>query len=276
MGCRTLLQGIFPTQGLNPHLLCPLHWQTGSLPLELPGKPHLAQSRLLINRSKPLEILDVDTEGNQGGQGSWGAGGRAEPSLFPILTLRHHLETTLRPDVSGLQEPEGRTFSHWKLYWGLWERRRETQLTVTTSNQMPDAAKAQRLNWGLVAELYQRAALVASLKAGKFSMQVQWPFVKWPRNWLDPKEHCAPSWTLQPSPHLPHFLPRATRVHIPSPLSPSSYPYPGVIATGDRWPKICTHLYGVPCLGLSKCPCITFLPRKEERSELGLNFHQCV
>ena len=173
MGCHTLLQGIFLTQGLNPHLLCPLHWQTGSLPLELPGKPHLAQSRLLINRSKPLEILDVDTEGNQGGQGSWGAGGRAEPSLFPILTVRHHLETTLRPDVSGLQEPEGRTFSHWKLYWGLWERRRETQLTVTTSNQMPDAAKAQRLNWGLVAELYRRAALVASLKAGKFSMQVQ-------------------------------------------------------------------------------------------------------
>ena len=23
-------QGIFLTQGLNPHLLCPLHWQTGS------------------------------------------------------------------------------------------------------------------------------------------------------------------------------------------------------------------------------------------------------
>ena len=31
----------------------------------------------------------------------------------------------------------------------------------------------QHLNWGLVAELYQRTALVTSLKAGKFSMQVQ-------------------------------------------------------------------------------------------------------
>ena len=27
MGCRALLQGIFPTQGLNLHLLCLLHWQ---------------------------------------------------------------------------------------------------------------------------------------------------------------------------------------------------------------------------------------------------------
>ena len=26
-GCRALLQGIFPTQGLNLHLLCLLHWQ---------------------------------------------------------------------------------------------------------------------------------------------------------------------------------------------------------------------------------------------------------
>ena len=33
MGCHALLQGIFPVQGSNPHLLCLLHWQTGSLPL---------------------------------------------------------------------------------------------------------------------------------------------------------------------------------------------------------------------------------------------------
>ena len=33
VGCHALLQGIFPTQGLNPHLLCLLHWQVGSLPL---------------------------------------------------------------------------------------------------------------------------------------------------------------------------------------------------------------------------------------------------
>ena len=38
MGCPALLQGIFPTQGLNLRLLCLLHWQTGSLPLAPPGK----------------------------------------------------------------------------------------------------------------------------------------------------------------------------------------------------------------------------------------------
>ena len=31
-------RGILPTQGPNPHLLCLLHWQAGSLPLVLPGK----------------------------------------------------------------------------------------------------------------------------------------------------------------------------------------------------------------------------------------------
>ena len=29
VGCHALLQGIFPTQGSNPHLLCVLHWQAG-------------------------------------------------------------------------------------------------------------------------------------------------------------------------------------------------------------------------------------------------------
>ena len=39
MGCRALLQEIFPTQGSNPHLLHLLHWQMGTLPLGPPGKP---------------------------------------------------------------------------------------------------------------------------------------------------------------------------------------------------------------------------------------------
>ena len=39
VGCYTLLQGIFLTQGLNPHLLCLLHWQVDFLPTEPPGKP---------------------------------------------------------------------------------------------------------------------------------------------------------------------------------------------------------------------------------------------
>ena len=39
VGCHFLLQGIFPTQGLNPHLLHLLHWQADSLPVVPPGKP---------------------------------------------------------------------------------------------------------------------------------------------------------------------------------------------------------------------------------------------
>ena len=38
-GCHAFLQGIFPIQGLNPCLLCLLHWHVGSLPPEQPGKP---------------------------------------------------------------------------------------------------------------------------------------------------------------------------------------------------------------------------------------------
>ena len=39
VGCHALLQGIFPTQKSNPHLLCLLHWKVGTLPLEPPGSP---------------------------------------------------------------------------------------------------------------------------------------------------------------------------------------------------------------------------------------------
>ena len=39
MGSHALLQGIFPTQGTHPSLLCLLHWQAGSWPLVPPGKP---------------------------------------------------------------------------------------------------------------------------------------------------------------------------------------------------------------------------------------------
>ena len=37
VGCHALLE-IFPTEGWNPHLLCLLHCQVGSLPLAPPGK----------------------------------------------------------------------------------------------------------------------------------------------------------------------------------------------------------------------------------------------
>ena len=47
VGCHFLLQGIFPSQGLNPHLLHPLYWQADSLPLAPPGKPQLPAEGLI-------------------------------------------------------------------------------------------------------------------------------------------------------------------------------------------------------------------------------------
>ena len=44
VGCHFLLQGIFPTQGSNPHLL---HWQAGSLPLAPLGKGELVTPQRL-------------------------------------------------------------------------------------------------------------------------------------------------------------------------------------------------------------------------------------
>ena len=41
MGCHTLLQGIFLTQGYEPHFLHLLHWQEGSLSLAPPRKTQL-------------------------------------------------------------------------------------------------------------------------------------------------------------------------------------------------------------------------------------------
>ena len=52
VGGYALLQGTFPTQGLNPHLLCLLHWQVGSLALAPRGKPlrHQQKSKGLPRR----------------------------------------------------------------------------------------------------------------------------------------------------------------------------------------------------------------------------------
>ena len=48
VGCHVLYQGIFPTQGLNPLLLCLLHWQVGSLPLAQLRKPARLLSRVQL------------------------------------------------------------------------------------------------------------------------------------------------------------------------------------------------------------------------------------
>ena len=49
--------GVFPTQGSNLCLLCLLHWQAGSLPLVLPGKP---QGKCCTNSAWSLLSAGVD------------------------------------------------------------------------------------------------------------------------------------------------------------------------------------------------------------------------
>ena len=46
VGCHALLQGIFLTQELNPHLFYLLHWQLGSLPLAQPAAAAAAAASL--------------------------------------------------------------------------------------------------------------------------------------------------------------------------------------------------------------------------------------
>ena len=49
VGCHAILQGIFPTQRLNPSLSSLLHWEGSSLPLAPSGKPtSLASGSTLV------------------------------------------------------------------------------------------------------------------------------------------------------------------------------------------------------------------------------------
>ena len=43
VGCHVLLQGIFPTQGLNSRSL---HWQAGSLPLNHQGRANIKSGKI--------------------------------------------------------------------------------------------------------------------------------------------------------------------------------------------------------------------------------------
>ena len=73
-GCHFLLQGIFLTQGLNPHLLSLLHWQVGSLPLAPPGKPWL-----FIQREPCKLILAMDCLSPSHSEGFRASGRQPQP-----------------------------------------------------------------------------------------------------------------------------------------------------------------------------------------------------
>ena len=77
VGCHALFQGIFLTQGLNPSLLCLLHWQAGSLPLVPPGKLHSYHSSCISKLSSLCFIFRWP-------QPVWPDNKHSFPRLYPI------------------------------------------------------------------------------------------------------------------------------------------------------------------------------------------------
>ena len=67
MGCHALLQGIFLTQGSNPHLLGPLHWWVDSLPLAPPGKPTYIPAAAVAKSFQSCPTLCDPTDGSPPG-----------------------------------------------------------------------------------------------------------------------------------------------------------------------------------------------------------------
>ena len=58
VGCHGFLQGIFPIQGSNLHLLCLQHWQVGSLPIVPPGVLWLKKSNRSSSNGNPYLTQD--------------------------------------------------------------------------------------------------------------------------------------------------------------------------------------------------------------------------
>ena len=112
VGCHFLLQGIFLTQGSNPHLLHLLHWQAGSLPSAPPRKllfvwviPQFTNSEIvlwkviyrlficilwvsqvvLVVKNPPASAGDVREAGSIPGLGRSPGGGNANPLQYSCL-----------------------------------------------------------------------------------------------------------------------------------------------------------------------------------------------
>ena len=90
VGCHFPLQGIFPTQWLNPSLL---HWQVDSLPLSHRGSPteriSYTKNRLAIRAATPMAAI---------------------PTSWALESLARHMEEAeeqqqLPPDVAALSTP---------------------------------------------------------------------------------------------------------------------------------------------------------------------------
>ena len=62
VGCHFLLQGIFPTQGSDVHLLWLLLWQEDSLPLSHWGSPDIQEKPIILRAELSAGILQARRE----------------------------------------------------------------------------------------------------------------------------------------------------------------------------------------------------------------------
>ena len=70
VGCHFLLQGIFLTQRSNPHLLCLLHWQADSFPLNHLGSPFAICINIKSRLKIPQYYMSIISQESQGGKGT--------------------------------------------------------------------------------------------------------------------------------------------------------------------------------------------------------------
>ena len=117
-GCGALLQGIFTTQGANPHLLCLLHLQAVSLQLSPPGKPLNLLKSLMKSQDFSLQRMR----------------GR---SLYHRLTISERWSTLL--DHTLVTREQVPMVSHIATSEKLWSGKQEVHgrvLTVLGSNHL--------------------------------------------------------------------------------------------------------------------------------------------
>ena len=99
VGCHALLQGIFSTQGSNPHFLCLPHCQAGSLPVAPPTKPwrHYAEwnksvmKGLLLYNSTYMKFLELLTSLRQLGESSLPEPGWKGMESSCLMCIERHL-----------------------------------------------------------------------------------------------------------------------------------------------------------------------------------------
>ena len=94
MGCYFLFQGIFPIQGLNPHLLCLLHCSWILVPVEPSGKPReghaLCYHHLVRYRSGTHSLITCPNTGTH-----------AHPHMHPCMHKPTHTKPSQASRVKG-------------------------------------------------------------------------------------------------------------------------------------------------------------------------------